>query len=157
MHMRLVLCMLILHQFAQNASPINHKVRHVTIYGLHGVLIVSQASFFRISTLHNSKRFDSLYSMVMPCILLWYGLWKSLQLHSEMSITELRKIQSSSQTAVCEELVASLTYYVNSTFSHVLLPFTELWKLNSFLFFGKGRHSCMPGINENRMCVQLEY
>ena len=43
--------------------------------------------------------------------------WKSLQLRSEMSITDLRKIQSSSQTAICEELVDSLTYYVTTIFS----------------------------------------
>ena len=34
-----------------------------------------------------------------------------------MSNTDLRKIQSSSQTAICEESVASLTYYVKTTFS----------------------------------------
>ena len=34
-----------------------------------------------------------------------------------MSITDLRKIQSSSQTAICEELADSLTYHVKSTFS----------------------------------------
>ena len=37
-----------------------------------------------------------------PVFSLWYGPWKSLQLDSEMPITDLRKIQSSSQTEVCE-------------------------------------------------------
>ena len=33
---------------------------------------------------------------------LWYGPWKSLQLDSEMPVTDLRKIQSPSQTELCE-------------------------------------------------------
>ena len=67
----------VLHQFAQKASLINYRVRHITIYSITGC-------FFQ--DFNSSKHFDSLYSTVMPCILLWYGLGKSLQLHSEMSI-----------------------------------------------------------------------
>ena len=53
----------------------------------------------------------------MPCILPMVWTLESLQLRPEISITNLRKIQSSSQTAICEESIDSLTYYVKTTFS----------------------------------------
>ena len=112
----------VLHQFAQNTSFINHRVRHVTIYELHGVFIVSQASFF--SGFQLFITWSALTVSIprwCPVFSLWYGLWKSLQLHSGMSITDLCKIQSSSQTVVCEESVAGLTYCVKSTFSQSFL------------------------------------
>ena len=90
----------------RHSSTTKLKDGHVTIFGPQGVFIVSQA---RISTLHNSKRFGSLYSMLMPCILSMVWTLESLQPRSEMSITDLHKIQSSRQTEICEESIDSLT------------------------------------------------
>ena len=41
----------------------------------------------------------------------------TMTMNEPLHITDLHKIQSLSQTAICEELVDSLTYYVKTTFS----------------------------------------
>ena len=89
------------HSSAANSDLI------VIICGLYGLFIASQPSFFfRTSTLRNLKHFNSFYyvSMLMLCMLVVRSFEK---FSTSMFIADLRKIQSFSQIAICEELVVT--------------------------------------------------
>ena len=83
---------------------------HITIiYGVNVVYIVALSLniaavwiFFSFQGLITRSAWTVSTPRWNHVFCLWYGPWKSLQLDSEMPITDLRKIQSPSQTEVCE-------------------------------------------------------
>ena len=103
--------------------------------------IVSSSAFFGISTLHNSTHCDSLCSTLMPYIHSFYCVdsGKAFTFVLRCTLIYWFSIANSSQTAICEESVASSTY-------QLIYWSKRPWSLASKLYHNFKKHRYLHGL-----------